>query len=124
MRWEKNSFERERGLKDFFRRLTFRVMMALMQNNHFDLVIAGFVMVCLASPLAAATLQVEPIPEECEAAAVWEATREQRIEQEFQRRGLFSASERQFNRAEVERVVDERIRALKEMCEGKKKKGP
>jgi hypothetical protein len=91
-------------------------------KNHLpDHLVIGAILVCCAGPLAAA--QVAPIPEECEAAAIWEATRAQRIEQEFQRRGLFSQSERQFNQADVERVVDERIRSLKEMCE-RNKKGP
>jgi hypothetical protein len=92
------------------------------KNHLLDYLVIGLILGCCASPLAAATPQVVPIPEECEAAAVWEATRTQRIEQEFQRRGLFSQSERQFNQADVERVVDERIRSLKEMC-GRNKKG-
>jgi hypothetical protein len=76
---------------------------------------------CLFLPLAAAIGQNQPLPEECEAAKIWQATRDQRIEQEFQRRGIFDSAEKQMNRAEVERVIDERIRILTELCEQKKK---
>ncbi|HSK28602.1 MAG TPA: hypothetical protein VLA17_01445 [Candidatus Limnocylindria bacterium] len=60
------------------------------------------------------------VPEECEALKVWESTRDQRIEQEFQRRGIRNEVEKQFWRSDVEQVIDERIQTLRELCAKKK----
>lgn len=60
------------------------------------------------------------VPEECEALKIWESTREQRIEQEFARRGIQNEVEKNFQRREVERVIDERIQTLRELCAKKK----
>lgn len=70
-------------------------------------------------PLRAAA-QNAPAPEECEALAVWESSREDRIEQEFRRRGISNSVEKQLHRAEIEQIVDQRIRTLRELCEQKK----
>ncbi|MEA2659882.1 MAG: hypothetical protein QOF64_2481 [Candidatus Binatota bacterium] len=68
----------------------------------------------------AALAQNARVPEECEALAVWESTREERIEQEFQLRRISDAAEKQLHRAEVERIIDQRIQTLKELCKQKK----
>lgn len=70
-----------------------------------------------------ALAQAVPIPEECEALKVWESSRDQRIEQEFQRRGIDNPVEKEMRRAEVERVIDERIRTLRDLCDQKKPSG-
>ena len=70
--------------------------------------------------LPAALAQNAPVAEECEALAVWETTRGERIELEFQRRGIFHSADKQLHRAEVERVVDQRIQTLKDLCDQKK----
>ena len=72
------------------------------------------------SPFPAAAAQNAPVPEECEALTVWESSREDRIEVEFQRRGISNSVEKQLHRAEVEQIVDQRIRTLRELCEQKK----
>jgi len=90
-----------------------------MQQALMNLFVVGLLASCLVLPLSAAIAQNDPIPEECEAAKIWETTREERIEQEFQRRGISNSVQKQINRAEVERVVDERI--LKDLCAQKKK---
>lgn len=92
-----------------------------MQTAISNLFVIGFLTSFLVHPLSAANAQNEPIPEECEAAKIWETTREERIEQEFQRRGISNSVQKQMNRAEVERIVDERIRILKDLCAQKKK---
>ena len=81
--------------------------------------LAVFVVFQLAR-LPAALAQTTRVPEECEALAVWESTREERIEQEFQVRRISDAAEKQLHRAEVERVIDQRIQRLKELCNQKK----
>jgi len=86
-----------------------------------NLFVVGLLLSSLGLPLLAASAQKEPIPEECEAAKIWETTREERIEQEFQRRGISNSVQKDINRAEVERVVDDRIRILKDLCAQKKK---
>ena len=70
--------------------------------------------------LPAALAQDARVPEECEALAVWQSTREERIEQEFQRRGVLNSADKQVHRAEVEQVIDQRIQTLKELCNQKK----
>jgi hypothetical protein len=92
-----------------------------MQKAISNLVAIGLLMSSLILPLSAAIAQNGPIPEECEAAKIWQETREERIEQEFQRRGISNPVQQQMNRAEVERVVNERIRILKDLCAQKKK---
>jgi hypothetical protein len=92
-----------------------------MQKAISNLFVMGLLVSCLVVTAPAANAQNEPIPEECEAAKIWETTREERIEQEFQRRGISYSVQQQVNRAEVERIVDERIRILKELCAQKKK---
>jgi len=87
-----------------------------------NLFVSGLLMSCLGLSLSAAIAQNEPLPEECEAAKIWETSREERIEQEFQRRGISNPVQQQMNRAEVERVGDERIGILKDLCAQKKKK--
>ena len=91
-----------------------------MQKAISNLVVINLLMSSLVLPLSAAIAQNEPIPDECEAAKIWEGSREERIEQEFQRRGISNSVQKQINRAEVERVVDERIRILKNLCAQKK----
>ena len=76
----------------------------------FQLKLAAAILVILQlRPLPAAVAQNAPVPEECEAVAVWESSREDRIEQEFQRRGILNSVDKQLHRAEVEKVVDQRI---------------
>ena len=82
--------------------------------------IAAFV-IFQSTRLPVALAQSAPVPEECEALAVWESSREERIEQEFQRRGISDSAGKQLRRAEVEQVIDQRIQTLKELCEQKKK---
>jgi hypothetical protein len=78
------------------------------------------VLSCLGNGRLATAAQTEPMPEECEAAKVWESTRQERIEHEFQRRGISNPVQKDFHRAEIERVVDDRIRLLKELCAQKR----
>jgi hypothetical protein len=92
-----------------------------MQKAISNLVVIGLLMSSVVLPLPVANAQNAPIPEECEAAKIWQETREERIEQEFQRRGISNPVQQQMNRAEVERVVNERIRILKDLCAQKKK---
>ena len=90
-----------------------------MLSDRYNFLVAAFVFLQLAR-LPAALAQDTRVPEECEALALWQSTREQRIEQEFQQRGISDAAEKQLHRAEVERVVDQRIQTLKELCDQKK----
>ncbi len=90
-----------------------------MLSDRHNFLIAAFVIFQLAR-LPAALAQNARVPEECEALAVWQSTREERIEQEFQLRGISDAAEKQLHRAEVERVIDQRIQRLKELCNQKK----
>ena len=90
-----------------------------MLSDKHNFLIAAFVILQLAR-LPAALAQNAPVPEECEALAVWQSTREERIEQEFQRRGIFNSADKQVHRAEVEQVIDQRIQTLKELCDQKK----
>jgi hypothetical protein len=92
-----------------------------MQKGISNLTVINLVISSLILPLSAAKAQNGPIPEECEAAKIWEESREERIEQEFQRRGISNSVQKQMNRAEVERLVDERIRILKDLCAQKSK---
>jgi len=91
-----------------------------MPKSKLDFLVTALIIVQL-SRVSNALTQSAPVPEECEAVAVWESTREQRIEQEFQRRGISDAAGKQLHRAEVERVIEQRIQTLKELCEQKKK---
>jgi len=84
-----------------------------------NFLIAAFVIFELGR-FPAGLAQNAPVPEECEALAVWESSREERIEQEFQRRGISDSAGKQLHRAEVEGVVDQRIQTLKELCDQKK----
>jgi hypothetical protein len=43
--------------------------------------------------------------------------RESRIETELNRRGISDPLERSMHRAEIEKQVDDRIRAVKEVCD-------
>jgi hypothetical protein len=90
-----------------------------MLSDRHNFLIAAFVIFQLAR-LPAALAQNTRVPEECEALAVWQSTREERIEQEFQRRGVSDAAEKQLHRAEVEQVIDQQIQTLKELCDQKK----
>ncbi len=90
-----------------------------MLSDRPNFLITAFVILQLAR-LPAALAQNAPVPEECEALAVWQSTREERIEQEFQRRGISNSADKQIHRAEVEQVVDQRIQTLKELCDQKK----
>lgn len=90
-----------------------------MLSDRHNFLVAAFVIFQLAR-LPAALAQNAPVPEECEALAVWQSTREERIEQEFQRRGISNSADKQIHRAEVEQVVDQRIQTLKELCDQKK----
>jgi len=90
-----------------------------MLSDKHNFLIAAFVILQLAR-LPAALAQNAPVPEECEALAVWQSTREERIEQEFQRRGISNSADKQIHRADVEQVVDQRIQTLKELCDQKK----
>lgn len=90
-----------------------------MRNTQHKLGLA-ILMMLQSSPLTASAAQSAPVPDECEALAVWESGREDRIEQEFQRRGIFDSAGKQLHRAEVEEVIDQRIQTLKELCNRKK----
>ena len=89
--------------------------------RNFQLKLAAAIPVLLQVwPLPAVVAQNLPLPEECEALAVWQSSREDRIEQEFQRRGILNSVDKQLHRAEVEKVVDQRIQTLKDLCDQKK----
>jgi hypothetical protein len=63
------------------------------------------------------TYAAEPKPKECDEAIVLEGMRESRIETELNRRGISDPLERSMHRAEIEKQVDDRIRAVKEVCD-------
>jgi hypothetical protein len=92
---------------------------AIMMKVILTLVVIA-VLSCPGNGRLATAAQNQPMPEECEAAKVWESTRQERIEHEFQRRGISNPVQKDFHRAEIERVVDDRIRLLKELCAQKR----
>lgn len=59
----------------------------------------------------------EPMPKECDEAAALEEMREGRIEAELSRRGITDPVEKITRRPEIEKQVDERIRAVKDICD-------
>jgi hypothetical protein len=91
-----------------------------MWTDIFSLRLVALILTVLLIPTIVLSAQEVPIPEECEALKVWESTREQRIEQEFQRRGISNPVDKEMRRTEVERVIDERIQTLRELCAEKK----
>ena len=56
-------------------------------------------------------------PKECDEATILEGMRESRIEAEFSRRGFSDPVEKITHRTEIEKEVDDRIRAVKDICE-------
>jgi len=117
MSWRRNSNFDDSLAYDFTSRSD-RLQYPMLTVTHNSL-IAVFVVFQLTQ-LPAVLAQNARAPEECEALEVWQSTREERIEQEFQLRGISDAAEKQLHRAEVERVIDQRIQRLKELCKQKK----
>ena len=59
----------------------------------------------------------EPKPRECDEAAILQGMRESRIAAEFSRRGISDPVEKITHRTEIEKEIDDRIRAVKDLCE-------
>jgi len=59
----------------------------------------------------------EPQPKECDEVTILKGMRESRIGAEFNRRGSSDPVEKITHRTEIEKEVDDRIRAVKDICE-------
>jgi hypothetical protein len=76
-----------------------------------------FIAVAVLLGWLSVTYGAEPKPKECDEAMALEEMRESRIEAEFSRRGISDPVEKITHRAEIEKQVDDRIRAVKDICD-------